>query len=73
MYYIYRVEETPEEAEVRLKKWEEFLNAKKEPTNHETNSDTGRKTEDQDLSNDTDGTRSSAGSEDETDEEMETK
>lgn len=69
----YKVEETPEEAEVRLKKWEEFLNAKKEPTNHETNSDTGRKTEDQDLSNDTDGTRSSAGSEDETDEEMETK
>lgn len=69
-FICYRIQETPEEEEARLKKWEEFLNTNKEldSANNEE-----KKTEDEfaDPKDDSasDGTRSSAGSGDDTDDE----
>lgn len=69
-FICYRIQETPEEEEARLKKWEEFLNSNKDA---DSSNNEGTKTEDEfaDSKDDTasDGTRSSAGSGDDTDEE----
>lgn len=69
---MYRIQETPEEEEARLKKWETFLNANKENSNQISNNEnTTADTNENDA--ESDETRSSAGSGDETDEEQERK
>lgn len=66
----YRIQETPEEEEARLKKWEEFLNTNKDADNA-TIEDKNNEDADAGMNDDSasDGTRSSAGSGDDTDEE----
>ncbi len=62
-----RVEETPEEQEARIKKWEVFLNSNKESSEKNSGSDTAD-SKLEIVDDESDGTRSSAGSGDETDE-----
>ncbi|KAK7590256.1 hypothetical protein V9T40_001869 [Parthenolecanium corni] len=66
----YKIQETPEEEEARLKKWEEFLNTNKDADNA-TIEDKNNEDADAGMNDDSasDGTRSSAGSGDDTDEE----
>ncbi|XP_065217750.1 17S U2 SnRNP complex component HTATSF1 [Planococcus citri] len=67
----YKVQETKEEEEARLKKWESFLNSGKdgEKTDQDGKSVSNNVSETETNANDSDGTRSSAGSADETDDE----
>lgn len=69
---FFRVQETPEETEIRLKNWENYLNSSKE---NDQNDDAGHPTNNDGAEKDYDseGTRSSAGSGDETDEETKAK
>lgn len=70
--FRYRVQETKEEAEARLKKWEAFLNGGKgneEETAKSEKCSTNCASEIATSANDSDGTRSSAGSADETEDD----
>ena len=67
----FRVQETKEETEARLKKWEAFLNSGKEnaESTEGENMVADRTSETDANAHDSDGTRSSAGSADETDDD----
>lgn len=64
-----RVQETEEETEARLKKWEAFLNTNKDSEDAKTNPTEARCDDPNGREVDSDGTRSSAGSDDETGDE----